>query len=209
MVHRSVLEPGEKINEASLAERLGVSRTPLREALHSLEYEGIVRAEPGRGYFVRSFSAKELADLFEVLSLLECRALRLSGRLTPSVVASLREINGRAAAAIEAGELEDAVVAASEWHRTLVSGCPNAQLLRLIDGERQRLYRYGYLHVREKGYPGGVVEAHEDLLDVLSEGDPESTAEALEEHWREAAVTVLEWARARDQDEARDGGARE
>lgn len=198
MVHREMLAPGEKVNESSLAEGLGVSRTPLREALLTLEYEGVVRSVPGKGYFIRALSRKELAELFAVMSMLERRALELSEGTERSIVQALQAINTQAEAAIEQADRELTLELNAKWHRTLLSGCPNRELLRLIAMERRRLYRYGYLYVRDEGLLGGVQREHHQMIDILSRGDLEEAVEFLDEHWRSAAAAVLGWVESRE-----------
>src|SRR5437764_12682511 len=102
MIVEGRLAPGERINEVRLADGLGVSRTPLREALNRLAAEGALSSTPAIGYSVRPLSVAEVEQLHAIRPLLDPEALRLAGRPTPAGLAKLEALNRRFAAARDA-----------------------------------------------------------------------------------------------------------
>ena len=140
------VQPGEGINEVQLANELGVSRTPLREALIALESEGQIASENGKGFRFVPLSAQEFEDLAPVMAALESLALELSP------VDELRAI-GRRLAALAADfdqeVVEHALVVSKddEWHGIMLSACPNQRLLDVIANVRGAFHRYESLLV--------------------------------------------------------------
>jgi DNA-binding GntR family transcriptional regulator len=133
------LAPGTRLVEGRLAERLGVSRTPLREALFRLHQEGFVLTSAGRGFSVKPLDDKEARELFPILSALEGLALSMAGPLLALDVEALREAN-RALAPLSRRPLA-AIDADTAFHELLLRRCPNASLLEMIAGVRRRLLR--------------------------------------------------------------------
>ena len=129
MIIEGALPDGSRINEVHLAARLGVSRTPLREALAGLTQEGALSNVPRVGYFVRPLSLDEFEQIYPIRSFLDPEALRLAGLPSASKLARLRRLNAQLAAELDA----DAVIALDdEWHLELIGDCPNKVLLELI-----------------------------------------------------------------------------
>jgi DNA-binding GntR family transcriptional regulator len=129
------VQPGEGINEVQLAAELGVSRTPLREALIALESEGQIASENGKGFRFVPLSAQEFEDLAPVMAALESLALELSP------VDDLRAIGRRLsslAAEFDQEVVEHALVVTKddEWHGIMLSACPNQRLLDVIASVR-------------------------------------------------------------------------
>lgn len=174
----------EHLNEEWLAGRLGVSRTPVREALSRMAADGLVRAEPRRGFFTRSFSDGEVADHYELLGILEPAALGIAGLPDHPTLMRLTALNGKIAVA--AGDLQATVDLDGQWHLTLLRGCPNAELLSLVRRylERRRLFDLSYL-----ADPRNVeitVGEHDVVLHALKRGKLERAVDALRIHVQSA-----------------------
>lgn len=175
------LPAGERINESRLAEQLGASRTPLREALSRLHQEGLVVSRPHRGFFVADLSAGEARELYECLALLESSALELAGPPDPERMILLARLNARLA------EVEDAAAGIelnTKWHRRLLAACPNRQLLGLAESVRTRVHRYEFAFFA----PGPMriatsVRLHRGILECLRAGDMGAAKQALVDHW--------------------------
>src|SRR5882672_2573042 len=153
-VHRRVvrlmtdgeLEPGQTLTEAGLSKSLGVSRTPVREALLQLEAEGVLRSSPARGFTVRDLSGTEAAELFPILSTLETLAVHLCRKRFD--LRRLRKLDSELTAAtdpVTRWQLDTA------FHQKLIENCPNANLRALITRLRVTLSRYeiGYLRATQ------------------------------------------------------------
>src|SRR5215203_6623798 len=123
------LPAGERINEVHLAQQLGVSRTPLREALAKLAHEGAIRAVARIGYFVRPLTLEEFNEIYAIRPLLDPEALRLAGIPSRDRLMKLTTLNDR----LEKARSADTIIDLDdEWHMELIAGCPNSILLDLI-----------------------------------------------------------------------------
>lgn len=176
------LPPGERLNESRLSEQLGASRTPLREALSRLHRAGLVESRPHHGFFVVDLSAGEARELYECLALLESSALELAGVPDEGGLHELERLNDQLAAARHGPE---GLELNTEWHRTLLAGCPNRYLLELVEAARTRVRRYEFAFFRPG--PGRIstsVRLHYRIIDCLSAGDITTARRALVTHWQ-------------------------
>lgn len=179
------LEPGSQLNETQLTEELGVSRTPLREALLQLEFEGLLRSTPGKGFSVAPLDETEMVELFDVGIELESLALRMGGGVGDDQLQELRDINAERRRILhDDGDRDDLVRLDDRWHRILASTCDNDQLLELLRLVRNRLYRYVYAFEGQKEEVEEAIRDHEQVADALDEGDLERAVRLLREHWR-------------------------
>ncbi len=178
----AALPPGSKINESKLAEELDVSRTPLREALLQLQQEGFLTAEPGRGFSVAELSIREVRELFAIIGALEIKALEWGGIPNEQTMMELSEINFRLGTVDD--DVELALSLNAEWHRTLIRGCPNRQLVKMIDEVRAKVYRYEYYYYTAGAARVGTsVELHRDIMQPLARGDLQQACAAVTRHW--------------------------
>src|SRR5437016_5536138 len=133
------LPAGERINEVHLSAALGVSRTPLREALNRLALEGALINRPRIGYTVRPLTLEEFEQVYDVRPLLDPEALRLAGLPSPEGLKRLRALNRR----IEHARDPDTVISLDdEWHLELIAPCPNKVLIELVELMIHRTRRY-------------------------------------------------------------------
>ena len=176
------LSGGANLNEAQLAEDLGVSRTPVREALMQLEQEGFLVSEPGRGFFVAPLSALEVRDLFPLIGVLEGTALRWAGSPPAESVARLEAINSKLA---EVGKDPEAALSLNgQWHRLLVAHCDNQRLRGMIEQLRRQAYRYEYNYFMPGiARTGTAVGLHQTITDQLHRGDVEAACTGIDQHW--------------------------
>lgn len=194
MIFDGSLGAGERINEVHLAEALGVSRTPLREALMSLVTEGAVEVLPRRGFFVRPLTSEELRALYPIRRLLDPEALRLSGVPPESVLSSLERLNeklGRARGAETRIRLDD------EWHLTLVADCPNPVLIELIQQLIRRTRRYELAYLKEAEHTATACREHRRILAALRKGDLKGACEGLRQNLTSGEKPILKWLEGR------------
>lgn len=185
------LQPGARLEEERLSRALGVSRTPVREALASLVADGLVEAVPHRGFRVPALSAGHVQDLFPVAGSLEALAVRLSGPGVRELAAPLEEINARLAlehlTPRQRHELD------RRWHAALVSRNPNRSLAEMLDRVKDRLAPYGGAWDRPPGDVEASRQEHAAIAALLAEGRGEEAAEAVLRHWVRAARPVAAW----------------
>ncbi|HEX5724350.1 MAG TPA: GntR family transcriptional regulator [Longimicrobiaceae bacterium] len=186
------LEPGSRISDTALAGELGVSRTPIREALLRLEREGFLDADVGRGFFVKALSTREVRDVYPVLWALEVLALRSSPAPGPARLAELERINAELERERAPERRIDLDV---RWHRTLVEGCGNAFLLGTIDTMKLVIRRYEYAYMQNAGYVPRSTRTHAQIARALAERDVEGGVARLEENWHFGMERILEWLR--------------
>jgi DNA-binding GntR family transcriptional regulator len=188
------LADGARINEVHLSAELGVSRTPLREALSRLVSEGALNARPRLGFFVRPLSAAEFDQLYDLRPLLDPEALRLAGIPRVATIRRLERMNATLASrsGATAVELDD------EWHLELIGACPNKVLIEMIENVIQRTRRYELALMREAKNVAVATTDHADILTALRASDLTTACSALKQNMRSGKAPILEWLRARD-----------
>jgi len=189
------LAEGERINEVHLSRQLGVSRTPLREALARLAHEGALERIPRIGHFVRPLNASEFEQLYQIRPLLEPEALRLAGLPTKEKISRLVHLNELVAAA----EDPDALIGADdEWHIELISDCPNKVLIELVKQFMRRTHRYEVVLMREKGSVVSATTTHRSIIAALKRGDLDAACNALRANLQSGLGPIIKWLKARE-----------
>ena len=185
------LAPGTVMSQVALADELGISRTPLREALRMLQSEGLIDAEPNRRVRVAPLSPTDLEDLCVIRVTLESEALRLSiPRMTPEDLAGLEGYMAEMAHYAAAEDYRRWVVPHRAFHRALTAAAgerPNLLLGRLFDYAE----RYRRLHIGH-GPSAWATAGHRDILDACKRGDRELGARLLAVHLARTAFEVSE-----------------
>jgi DNA-binding GntR family transcriptional regulator len=195
MIVNGELPAGERINEVRLALRLGISRTPVREALAGLEREGALASVPRIGWFVRPLTLEEFRQIYPIRALLDPEALRLAGLPSSDSLERLRALNERIGRERDADiviDLDD------EWHRLLISNCPNKVLLDLIEQFIQRTRRYEIALMRERRNVAAAANNHRDIMQSLAEGDLEAGCAALRLNLQTGLAPIAEWLAERE-----------
>lgn len=179
------LEPGFPINEAELAASLGVSRTPVREALIGLEVEGLIRSVPGKGFSVEPLTERAAKELYPLVGSLEHLALLDCPRFKEERLEELRRLDKER---LEAqGRPQRRLQLDSRWHGTLLEECGNRELLRVLDMLKRQLYRYEYVYMQIEPRVSRALDQHREIREALRRDDVERAARLLEEHWRGGA----------------------
>ncbi|MCW2878272.1 MAG: GntR family transcriptional regulator [Sphaerisporangium sp.] len=175
------LRPGQHLAESELAEMLGVSRQPIREALQLLSGEGWVDLHPGHGAFVHAPTAEEADQLLGVRALLETEAARLAARNhTDEGVARLRALCSRGLAAVDADDIDGAVAINSELHATVMELSGNTVLIDLAAQVSRRVRWYHTPVARQRGRASW--EEHTALIDAIARGEADLAAEIMKNH---------------------------
>ncbi|HEX5632752.1 MAG TPA: FCD domain-containing protein [Gemmatimonadales bacterium] len=179
LLERDFPVPGTRVRDTDLAGRLGVSRTPVREALLDLVRLGLLRADHQRGFRVAPLDAAEVRELGQMLGALEALALRLAPAQPAGTVEELRTL----LAALEAarGDARRVLDANEAWHERLVRECPNARLLARLAELRLGVRRYVYAYLTDAGRLGLATGGHRRVVEALGRGEREEAARRLEE----------------------------
>jgi DNA-binding GntR family transcriptional regulator len=197
---RDDLKPGARISDTALARELGVSRTPIREALLRLEREGFLGADVGRGFFVKPLSVREMREVYSVLWTLEVLAMRTAAPLTQERAAALVRINTALEAEQEPARRIDLDV---EWHRTLLETSDNEYLRTTIDSLKRVVRRYEYAYMLNAGFVPASTRSHEQIVAMAMAGDLDGAVRLLEDNWRGGMENLIVWLEERN---ARAGG---
>jgi GntR family transcriptional regulator, rspAB operon transcriptional repressor len=179
------LAPGEPLREATLADQLGVSKTPVRQALTMLEQEGLVETTSFKGAVVAGYSRQDLIEIYELRELLENAAVR-SAAVTMSEEdrASLDRISRESRKLQRADETTRLAALVSEFDDVVFEQVRNTRIRALIGNLRAHLTRIGHL---TEGIPGRVqasVEEHEKIVKAISARDPDLAEQHMRDHIR-------------------------
>lgn len=186
------LEPGERLMEIQLAERLGVSRTPIREAIRKLELEGLVIMIPRKGAEVAKISEKNLKDVLEVRRAMEELAVELAcERMSDEGLEQLSLAQAEVAKAISEGQdLTNIAEADEHYHDVIYDGTGNRRLIQLINNLREQMYRYRIEYIKDKNKRVVLIREHEQITKALQARSVQSAKEAIREHIDNQEITV-------------------
>lgn len=194
MIVDGTLPAGERINEVRLSQQLGVSRTPLREALAQLAQEGALTSLPRIGWFVRPLSLDEFEQIYPIRSLLDPEALRLAGLPNSPRMAELRRLNRQIAAERD----PDRIIALDDrWHLALIDPCPNRVLIELIEQFIRRTRRYEIALMREARNVAVATADHETIMAALEQSDLDGACLALRHNLQTGFAPIAKWLRER------------
>jgi DNA-binding GntR family transcriptional regulator len=177
------LEPGEQLRDTELASWLGVSRTPVREALLRLAEAGLVVAQPGRSTIVSALDARDVRDARDVVAAMHELAVRESvGSLTQADLDAMGEANARFRSAIDGGDAEAALRADDELHGIPVAVAANRALTSVLDQFTPVLRRAERLRFSSRGGSASLAR-HDELIRLCAAGDAEQAAAVAFDIW--------------------------
>lgn len=186
--HRIVankLPIGSKLTEDDLAKELGISRTPIREALNRLAQDGFVTVFPGRGAFVATLSFDDMFQLLEIREALEGMAARLAtNRITKETLERLRQRLGAAAQKQEHNAYKGYLDADRDFHESVISACGNHHLCQLMKSLRDRIQMLRCHSVMLPGRARKSYREHVEIIEALSARDPDLVEERIRTHIR-------------------------
>ena len=187
------LKPRERLMEIQLAEELGVSRTPIREAFRKLEMEGFVVMVPRKGAYVADLSFKDIADVFEIRSALEGLAASLAAqRITDEELDELERCLVEKADAITTNNIEKLVLVDTKFHETIYKASRNERLTNIINNLREQIQRF---RATTLAYPGRMQESldeHRAIVEALQARDAKQAQQLAGEHIENAEISMIE-----------------
>ena len=180
------LAAGARIVESALCEELGVSRTPMREALFRLEQEGLVKQDLSRGFSVMPLSAREVREIYPIIWTLEVLAQLAEGSIEVDTLKSLNRSLQKSNSPQKQHELDN------RFHETLVSAGARTKIARYRGlATVSRSLRDVYMRFCDK--VGTSVQHHDELVESLEQGNTRKASRLLEDHWRFGMKTLLNW----------------
>ena len=177
------LKPGERLMEIQLAKRLGVSRTPIREAIRMLELEGLVVMIPRKGAEVAKITEKDLKDVLEVRCALEELAVELACRyITTEQIDHLKQIVDEFKIAMAGHDVTSIAEKDVAFHDVIFTATHNRRLIQLISNLSEQMYRYRVEYLKNPESHEQLVREHEEIIDNLERNDVEQAKKNINHH---------------------------
>ena len=175
--------PGTRMMEVELAEEMGVSRTPIREAIRKLEKEGLVTIEPRRGAYASMISTEDMVEILEVRQDLEgLAAYFAASRMSDEQMAELKEVSNNYNEAVKRGKMEDMIKYDTRFHHIIVESCRNKILVQMIEQLQELVLRFRYIYYDNFRRAENMPEEHEAIVAAISEGDADKARAAADIH---------------------------
>ena len=184
--------PGTRMMEIELAEKMGVSRTPVREAIRKLEKEGLVTIEPRRGAYASDISVKDLVDVLEVRENLEGFAASLAAsRMSDDELNELEQITQGYSDAIKQNNTEEIIHYDEMFHKKIVESTDNKTLIQLTKTVQELTLRFRYLYYDDFSRYENMPTEHKEIIDSIRSGDSITARKVADEHVRKLKTFVL------------------
>lgn len=191
-IRNGVLKPGERLMEIQLAEELGVSRTPVREAIRKLELEGYVVMMPRRGTYVANMSIRDINEIFEIRTALESLSNGLAAEhITDEELEHLQRLLVVIGGYIKDGDIEKIVETDIEFHDLMYHAARNQRLVGIISNLRDQLTRFRTLSMSYPGRLEATLEEHKLIVEAIATGDKKAASKAAEKHMENSEKTLL------------------
>ncbi|MEW5723295.1 MAG: GntR family transcriptional regulator [Thermodesulfobacteriota bacterium] len=177
------LEPGQRLIEEKLAEDLGASRTPVRQAVHMLERENLVERQKRGGFVVRGLSLEDIEEILDLRAVLESFAARSAAeKITAEALALLERRNETFGQALREGRKDKLPKLNTEFHESLYSLCGNRRLQRMIQDLYDHFYRYRLRILSVHEMARTSYDDHKEMIAAMSDGDPDLTERLVRAH---------------------------
>lgn len=186
------ITPGTRMMEVDLADNMGVSRTPVREAIRKLEKEGLVVIEPRRGAYVSDISVKDMVDTLVVREDMEGLAAFLAAQsISGEEIAELEEITSGYSDAIANGVMEDIIRYDEAFHRRIVELSGNRTLMQLFETVQELALRFRYLYYDDFSRYENMPVEHRNIIDAIKSGDSAKARQVSDNHVKKLKEFVI------------------
>ena len=184
--------PGFQALENEIAEELGVSRTPVREALIRLQHEGLVDLKPRRGMRVVPVVAADMREIYEVLTSLESMAAELLAQQQPDekTLEPMKAATRDMEAALARDDLDAWAEADERYHRSLIDLCGNRRLAAMANAVRDQGHRARMVTLRLREKPTASIDEHQQVLDAIERGDWQTARDVHYQHRKRASIEL-------------------
>lgn len=195
---RGELKPGERLMEIQLANKLGVSRTPIREAIRKLELEGLVLMIPRRGAEVAEITEKSLRDVLEVRGALEELAVELAcDRIAEEDIEKLREAAKEFEDVSKSADVTALAEADVKFHDIIYCATNNQRLIQLLYNLREQMYRYRVEYLKQEEVHAILFAEHEHIITCIANRDKIAAKQAISTHVDNQMITVTDTIRTK------------
>lgn len=180
---RGEIRPGERLMEIHLAQKLGVSRTPVREAIRMLELEGLVTTIPRRGAVVADITVSDMEDVLEVRLALEELAVQIvCKRLTKEQLDELKGLAAGFRRTLDGDDVGECAQADMAFHEAIYNATGNKRLVQILNNLREQMYRYRMEYLKDRSSHQVLAEEHAEILQALEDRDEQKALEATRRH---------------------------
>ena len=191
---KGVYKPGERLMEIHLADQLGVSRTPIREAIRMLELEGLVKMVPRKGAQVAKISKEDLQDVLEVRKALDTLSVKLAcERITEDEIKLLNNAERDFEKALASKDVREIAEADVAFHDVIHAATKNGRLKSMISNLAERIYRYRFEYIKQQSDGGKTLMLeHREIMRCIESRDVESAVKATEIHIDNQEISISE-----------------
>lgn len=187
------LKPGERLMEIQLSEQLGVSRTPVREAIRKLELEGFVIMLPRKGAFVANMSKKDLIDIFELrLGLEGLAAYYSTERISSDGIKKLEKICDELSEAVNKNDVKMMLKKDEEFHNCIFESTGNKRLINSINSVWENIYRFRLKYMSDFSSAINIVDEHKKIIEAIKKGKADLAEKLAKEHIEKAEQFMIE-----------------
>lgn len=187
------LAPGERLMEIQLAEKLGVSRTPIREAIRKLELEGLVLMIPRKGAEVAKISEKSLRDVLEVRRALEELAVELvCEKITDEQIQDLKDAAEEFKESLKDGDITRIAEADVKFHDVIYMATDNQKLIQLLNNLREQMYRYRVEYLKRSDFHQQLIDEHEEIIETIESGQKDRAVQVVCQHVDNQVEAVMD-----------------
>lgn len=188
---RGELKPGERLMEIQLANKLGVSRTPIREAIRKLELEGLVLMIPRKGAEVAEITEKNMLDVLEVRKALEELAAGLAcERITKGQIEEMKVAAKEFEAILKTGDVTKIAEADVKFHDVIYFATDNQRLITLLNNLREQMYRLRVEYLKQKECYPQLLREHQMIIETIEKGQKDRACEIAGKHIDNQVITV-------------------
>ncbi len=193
LIIKGDLKPGERLMEVELADKMGVSRTPIREAIRKLELEGLVIMEVRKGAYVADVSIKETIDILEVRSVLEGLAASIAAeKITEEEIKELEEINKVFEEAVRKNDTDKMIEKDTEFHNLIFKASRNTKLVQMVYSLQELVMRFRVIYFNEFKRAVEMPKEHKAMHEAILSRDSEKAAYYAKLHIDMLKQTLLE-----------------
>ena len=196
------LKPGERLMELQLASKLGVSRTPIREAIRMLEQEGLAVTVPRKGAEVARMTEKDMEDVLQIRDALDELAASIAcEQISEEELAELRHTMHEFEESTKTGDVKRIAEADVRFHDIIYHATRNVKLENMLNNLREQMYRYRVEYLKDETIYPRLLKEHKDIAESLRRKDKSRASETMREHVKNQAEAVKDMIRQQEQDQ--------
>jgi DNA-binding GntR family transcriptional regulator len=192
-IYGGKLKSGERLTEKGIAEELGVSRTPVREALYRLASSGLIKMIPHRGFLISHWSSKEIEDVIELRSALEVFAVKLAvQRISEKEIDEFKDLLDEMRKAVSKKDTMKASCLNSLFHDKIIHASKNKELSEVIEPIKNKIYHFRIISISSPNRLKESFEEHKKILNAIRNKDSKLAQELIAQHIRKVGLIIKE-----------------